>query len=203
MLDTDLWLRLLLLASVLTGAAALDWRRHRAAATRWHEYGFLIGTGFVGGMLGVAVDYVTASLSPVYFTLGKGIAEGPTFRGQVTLLGLHAGLLAGLMVGGCLLLANQPRSGRPTLPYRQLIRLNLIIVLAALGMAPVCAVLAVSRDPLGFRAEFESLLSESQITRFGEVWGAHLGLYLGGALGAVYSVATIRQLRRSVAAERP
>jgi hypothetical protein len=188
---------LLLLLLFLAVTAAIDAWRKRKAATRWREYSFLLAAGALGSVFGIAVDHLTATLSPEYFILGKGLDTEAGFRGQVTRLGMHAGFSAGIVIGGLLLLANNARPDCPALPYRRLLRLLGAPIVAAVALAPFSAAVLSMWDPLDFRGQLAGLLSESQADRFAAVWGVHVGLYLGGLVGAAYAVRALRRQRRT------
>jgi len=177
--------------------AWIDWRRRGQEATRWREYVFLLLAGLMGGMVGIANDHVTATISPEYFFIGKGIKLDDSFRWHVTELGFHAGLLAGVVIGGAFLMANNPKPKRPSLPAKKLVRFALYPILGILVMVPLGSVMAYYLDPLNFSADLSEALSPEQIGRFLAVWGIHLGLYAGGIVGTVVGVLGIRRMRRS------
>jgi hypothetical protein len=171
--------------------AWIDWRRRAAQATKWREYSFLL----VAGLLGIAIDQITATISPDYFVLRKGITADDRFRLSIAALGFQAGLLMGMVVGGIYLIANNPRPDRRSLPAAQLFRVALFPIFAAMVLMPLVA-LAVHRwDPLHLTLELSDMLSPSRIGRLLTVWGMHLGIYLGGLLGTIYGVVGIRRLR--------
>jgi hypothetical protein len=187
--------RLLLLVSLMALIAWLDWRRHSTRATRWREYGFLLAAGLWGGLMGVAIDQFTATLSPEYFLYGKGIPAGQGFRLRVAELGFHAGLLAGVVIGGSYLLANNPKPDRPGLPIRRLFRFALYPILFAIVLSPVGAIAAFCRDPFSYRSQLGDVLDPPQIRAFLAVWGAHVGIYAGALFGTVWGIVRIRRIR--------
>lgn len=189
-----LW-RLLILVLLMAVVAWFDWRRRGPEATRWREYVFLLLAGLIGGIIGIANDHVTATISPEYFFIGKGIALGDGFRLHVTELGFHAGLLAGVVIGGAFLMANNSKPNRPSLPAKKLVRFALYPILGALILVPLGALLAWLFDPLNFTADLHEALTPPQITRFLAVWGVHLGLYAGGLLGTIAGIVGIRKAR--------
>ena len=191
-----LW-RLLILVLLMALVAWLDWRRRGPEATRWREYVFLLLAGLIGGIIGIANDHITATISPEYFFIGKGIALGDGFRRHVTELGFHAGLLAGVVIGGAFLMANNPKPNRSRLSAKKLLRFALYPILGALILVPLGSVLAYYFDPLNFSSDLSEALSPEQIGRFLAVWGVHLGLYAGGLVGAMTAVLGIRRIRRS------
>lgn len=185
--------RIILLVLVLCAAAWIDWMRARERATRLREYGFLLACAAVAGVLGAAVDQLSLAISPEYFIVGKGLARGASLRSEVTTLGFHAGFLAGAVGAGVLLLANNPRAGRTALTYSMLIRVARWPFLAALCLAAPGALW------LDVGSGMES--PPETIQRMFTVRGLHAGLYLGGALGLVLAVLSVRRRRRLHAGE--
>jgi hypothetical protein len=175
--------------------AWIDWRRHAAQATKWREYSFLLVAGLLGGLLGVAIDQITATISPDYFVLGKGIPAGGHFRLHLVAFGLQAGLPVGMVVGGIYLIASNPRPDRRSLATAQLLRLALFPILGAIVLVPAVTLIVLRWDPLNFVTELSDLLTPAQIRNFLTVWGIHLGIYAGGLLGAACGVLRIRRLR--------
>jgi hypothetical protein len=190
--------RLILLIAILALIALIDWRRNSSRATKWREYGFLATSGLIGGLFGVAIDHVTATISRDYFVIGKGIAADDGFRLNVTAQGFQAGLAAGAVIGGIYLLANNPKPLRETLPYARLLRFGLWPILCALLFAPLMSLLMYLWDPFHFSTRLDDLLPQSQREAFLAVWGVHVGLYLGGLTGTVGGVIGIRRARSFV-----
>ncbi len=191
-----LW-RLPLLLALMAVVAWIDWRRHAERATKWREYGFLVATGFLGGLAGLAIDQITATISPEYFAVGKGIARDEYFRLQVAAFGFQAGLVAGMVIGGVFLIANNPRPDRPCVPMRRLFRFATWPICAALATAPFGCFVATRWDPLCLANDLSDVVSPAAMAHFLAVWGIHLGLYVGAAVGTIYGVVRIRRLRAS------
>jgi len=192
--------RLGLLVLLMSIVAGIDWRRNHAAATKWREYSFLLAAGLLGGLIGVANDLITSTISLDYFVIGKGIPSDDHFRLHVVSLGFQAGLLMGMLVGGIYLIANNPKPDRRSMPFVQLFRFALHPILAAIVLAPVVSVLICRWDPLNFRSpsQLGDLLTATQATHFLVVWGMHLGIYAGGLVGTIYGVLAIRRARKVV-----
>jgi hypothetical protein len=192
--------RLGVLAMLMSIVAGIDWRRNGAAATKWREYAFLLAAGLLGGLIGIANDLITSTISPDYFVIGKGIPADGYFRLHVVSLGFQAGLMMGMLVGGIYLIANNPKPNRRSLPLVQLFRFALPPILTAIALAPLGALLIGRWDPLNFRSpsQLGNLLNPTQATRFLTVWGMHLGIYAGGLLGTFYGVFAIRRCRTSL-----
>jgi hypothetical protein len=186
---------------VLLGTVALiDFVRKRAEATKWREYGFLVLCGTGGAVLGALNDWVTSSISPYYFILGKGLAGGEGIRWRAAILGSHAGFFAGAIVAAAYLYTNNPKPRRRRLTYRRLfVQLWKPAVGAALFgcLIPLCC---RSLDPLGYGRMLDGGIEDSDIRWFVMVWWIHTGLYLGLAVGTVWGALTIRQQRKGQSA---
>jgi hypothetical protein len=198
----SLFWRLGLLVLLMAVIAWIDWRRHGVSASKWREYAFLIAAGLLGSLFGMTLDNLTATVSPDFFVYGKGIAIGDGFRGRVTYVGFHAGLLAGVIVGGVYLLANNKRPDRKSLPFLQLFRFALWPILVAVLLMPLVASLMYSFDPLGVGKGVD-FLSPSQQRWFLAVWGINVGGYLGGLLGTIRGVVGIRKTRAATPQDTP
>ena len=188
--------RILVLLGVLGLVAGIDLRRNRDRAQKWREYLFLLFAAAVGGLFGVGTDSVTVRISPEYFEIGKEIPAGDGFLGRVLALGFQAGFFAGAVIGMALLIANNPRPGRPPLPYARLRRLVPIPLMAALLTAAPASLL-FARDPFGLAGALTGFVSPDRVPAFLTVWGAHTGLYLGAMIGTLVAVRRIRRERTS------
>ena len=190
--------RLLILLGVLAVAAALDRARYGAQARRAQEYGLLLLCGALGGLFGLAQDIViSAPLSPDYFELAKGIRPGQGFLWEVAELGFHAGFLGGVVVGGGLLIANQPRPDRRPLPQRRVLRLGISVVPALALGGSVCGALLVDGIEPAWLQELASFLPAPRARALRVVWGLHTGLYAGALLGLAIAVWAVRRARLS------
>ena len=187
--------RLGLLVAVLSLAAGLELRLRGREASRWKEYLFLLGCGAAGALFGVANDLVTSRISPEYFILGKGVAEGTAFLAGVIRVGIEAGCSGGLIAGCVLLYANNPRPGFSRLPFPGLAGfIGRIMIFCASGA--LLAWLILRLTPLSrVRPDFLSGLTPVQASGFVRVWGMHLGLYAGLAVGTLFSWFKIRSVR--------
>ena len=164
--------------------AAIDWRRNSVRATKWREYGFLLTAGVLGGLLGIGIDQITATISSDYFVLGKGIAAGAGFRFRVAGLGLQAGLAMGGR-GRHLPIANNPAPESADVVRAQLLRFAWPPIVAAIVLIPFTTWAVLHWDPLNLAAGLSDLLTPLRIERFITVWGIHLGIYTGGILGTI------------------
>ena len=201
--ETPAWMRALFVALLLGTIALVDFRRHRARATRWREYAFWLACGLLSALFAVGNDLVTSRLSEAYFALGKGLASDDPhqFMAEVVLLAIRAGFVAGLAIGGALLLANNPRRDWPQLPYGALARFMLVPLAAAVAVAPLGAAWS-SLDIQGLSSQLQQVLSPDEVRSFLMVQRIHLGLYAGALLGTVGAVVRIRRQRRAHAGDR-
>lgn len=182
-------LRLVVLLVVLATVAGLERWKRGEAATRWREYSFLLAAAAVGAVFGASFDQISLSISPEYFELGKGIETGEGFRLRVTTLGAQAGFVAGLILGGVLLMANTPKPELEALPYRRLAWHVLPVPLAALVLAPLGSVVMAVVAP-------DLEIAANVLPRFLTVWGLHCGLYLGALIGVLCAMIGVRRERR-------
>lgn len=187
--------------------ATLDPARNGSRATRWREYGFLIGCVAVAVLYGVMNDLITSSISWEYFYYGKELMtalgpdtppQRPAMARQAMLVGIKATWTAGFIIGVVLLIANNPSRRYPQLPYRSLLR----VALAIFALCAICgALLGVAGSSgwlVAFNDDFADMVRENEFRpfRFMAVFGVHLGGYLGGALGAIAGAIFIRWRRR-------
>jgi hypothetical protein len=175
--------RLWLLLGLMAAVGGFDYWRNRAQAAKPREYGFLLIAGLLGALLGWANDLITSSISPEYFTMGKGLAEGNDLRWRAGLFGLKEGFSAGIVGGAICLFACARKS-----PFSPAQARRLIVGLWMPLLGAVLTGLALPRiaghfDPLGFSASLNSLLDAGQLARFRHVWWTHTGLYAGTLVG--------------------
>jgi hypothetical protein len=204
--DAGLASRIALGVLLLTGLAVWDIRRNGRSAQRWREYLFLLAAVVVAMIYGVVNDQITVGISWEYFYHGKelhkvlGPAEPPAqaaLRWEAAKVGMKATWTAGLLIGAAMLIANNPRRGRPRLGYRTLLRLaGMVFVMA--GAFGAAGGLAGHAGLLSGIGGFDVLVAADlwRPARFMAVWGIHLGGYVGGGLGAAAAVWRIIVLRR-------
>jgi hypothetical protein len=163
--------------------AAVDVWRNRAQAAKYREYAFVLIAGIAGGLLGLANDLITSSISPEYFTLGKGLAEGGDLRWRAGLFGLKEGLSAGIIGGAVCLFACARKRSLTAAQARRLLGGLWMPLSGAVLIGLALPRLAGRLDPLGISASLSSLLNADQIIRFRQVWWTHTGLYAGTVTG--------------------
>lgn len=198
--DVPFWARFAALLVLMITGASIDVAVRGREATRPREYAFLLAAGAIGALFALCADQVTSRLSPEYFVIGKGLDDGAGFGRAVVVLGLQAGLVAGLVLGGVLLLANQAKPGRPALPLPRLLLRAGWPLGGALLVAPLGALVGGPLFPAGMRGELGRLLEAEPLERFMRVWGVHLGLYVGAVVGVIVAVVDLRRRRRAIAA---
>ena len=191
MIDAPYIYRLLALAAFVCLALLYDRRNAREKRYRKREYSFLLAVGAFGAVFGVLIDTVTSSISPVYFVAWKGLSDGPGFRAAVTTLGAQAGFSAGLLGAGILLVVNSRR--------RDLALLLQYVALSFACSALTAATLGLLQHhfQLFELTDWASLFDPSERQSFKTVWCVHLGVYVGGLIGLLFSCIRIRSERRS------
>jgi ABC-type cobalt transport system substrate-binding protein len=175
--------RIVLLLGLMLVVSLVDFHRNGARAAKFREYGFIVITGAVGAAVGFGNDLITSSISPDYFTLGKGLEEGPDLQIQAGLFGLQVGFSAGVIGGAVCLYACRGKSACPPAPFSCLFRWLWMPVAGAI-LGGIAVPMAFSRfDPARFSAQLDTLLDAARISRFRQVWWTHIGLYAGLAIG--------------------
>lgn len=177
--------RLLFLVIVLSGIAGLELLLRGRSATRWREYAFLLAVATAGALLGVLTDALTSSISPEYYTVGKGIPPGESFTLRALQTGAHAGFLAGAIVGAGFLMAGRPESQEGSASYRELSGRALGSAIAAVlgGLLALVVFLAGGASLLVERGWQFPEVKDSEA--FLTVWATHAGVYAGGIVGAI------------------
>lgn len=174
--------------------------RHPENPRRAKEYLFLAFSVAAAVLYGLAHDHVTATISPRYFLVGKGLAGDPRpFRLAVSILAVRGTYWVGLLGGAALLIANNPSAQRPQLPYRALVRLVLLALGTSLAAAGVGA-LMVGLDAFDMMNTASEFVGAAAARGFLIVLGCHAGSYAGGAVGIIAALVIVRHRRRSLAA---
>ena len=204
--DAGLLVRAAVGVAIFVGLAIVDVRRRGSEAKRWREYLFLLTAVIASMSCAVAIDLITSTISPEYFLYGKGLADVASsdspqawaFFWQVVWLAIRAGLTPGLIVGVLLLIANNPRKRRPQLPYSTLYRF-VPPLLACSALAAVAGGAIGNAGMLTWAFDGFADAETAEILRrqsFMTAWGAHMGAYVGGALGVLTSVAMVLVFRK-------
>jgi len=204
--DAGLLVRVAAGVAILTGLAAWELhRKGRRGARRWREYVYLAAAAAVAMAYGMLNDQITVTVSWEYFYYGKllGGTMGPgaapamgALRWEAFKLGAKAAWTVGLILGVVILIANNPRPGRPGVPYRTLYRLILWPLAGAAGCAVVAGV-------AGYAGAFAAIFTPIVVndlwrpSRFMCAWGIHMGGYLGAAVGGAGAIWRVRCLRKA------
>jgi hypothetical protein len=187
------WYRVAFLFGLMSVATTADFRRRGRESARYREYGFIWIAGILGGLVGFANDCVTSSISPDYFTLGKGLEPGNDLRWRAGVYGFKAGLSAGI-IGGAVCLFVRVRSSRfSTDRMREMLRTLWMPAAGAVLLGLALPAVAGGFDPLGLSAQLGSLLNAGQIGRFRRVWWIHTGLYAGLVLGLAAMIIRLKR----------
>jgi hypothetical protein len=183
--------------AILAGRAIYDIAVNGREASRAKEYAFLLLTMFAAVAYGIVHDHLTATISPEYFLVWKGLSTDPRpWRVAVTFVAVRSSWWAGLLVGACFLLANNPNtSGRRRLRFGELARFALLPLGAAVMTAAACGAVNVL-DPFGLAAGVEPLVARSRLGAFMFVWGIHFGSYAGALVGGAWATWRIVATRR-------
>ena len=182
--------RVILLLSLMAVISAVDLRRNGPKATRHKEYAFIITTGLLGGIIGFGNDLLTSSISPDYFTMGKGLPPGEGLQWAAGLYGLRTGFSAGIIGGAlCMFCAGKG------VPYALYYRLLWLPTAGALAVGLLFPVIASRFDPAGLAASLKEVLNPEQSQKFLTVWRIHSGLYLGLAAGLIALIVVLRKQR--------
>jgi hypothetical protein len=190
--------RVALLIGVMLVVSLADLYRKGSQSTKFREYGFILITGAVGAIIGFANDLITSSMSPEYFTLGKGLEEGPDLRIQAGLFGLRVGFSAGVIGGAVCLYASRRKSAYPPVKCSSLLRLLWLPVAGAI-LCGIALPLVFSRfDPARFATDLDTLLDAAKISRFRQVWWTHMGLYAGMVIGLTAMLLRAAKERKSL-----
>ncbi len=201
--DLPYGVRVAVVLAVLAAVPAVDLVRHGARATRWRERVFWVGCGArrepalrCAGGSGHVADVAGSG-----FVIGKSLTDDATFARELVFFGLRVGSVAGLAIGGALLIANNPKADLPQLGYRALARYAVLPLVCALAAAPVVAAIS-GWDVQGLGASLHSLLPDAEVLRFLRVQRIHVGLYAGALLGTLVACAWVRRERRGRRAVR-
>jgi len=196
MLDSiPYWARVAALVALMVAVAGVEIAIRGRNASRWKEYGFVLGAGLAAGLFGLANDLVTSSISPDYFVVGKGLPID-TLRRSAGTLGFQAGFSAGAIAAAfCVYLATR-RSRHPAFSMQRLAILSWRPFVLAVALAMLLPLLFSRFDPLGYEATLAPILTPPRIGRFIQVWWIHTGLYLGLLAGVAWIAIDICRRRK-------
>ena len=175
--------RLAAIALLATVVIIIDRLRHGTKGYRAGEYAVLMLAGVVGAGYGAVNDLITSTVSPEYFTLGKGLQEGPGLTLRAMVLGAKAGCPAGVVVCAIWLFWAGRTPGDHPARMRRVVGSFWIPVACAGVLAVLLPTIVGAWDPLDFKAMLRGLLPDDRVSAFRHVWWAHVGAYLGLLLG--------------------
>jgi hypothetical protein len=191
------WCRAAFLAGLMVIGAVLDLLRRGRAATRHKEYAFIWLTGLIGCLAGGAADFITSSISPCYFTLGKGLLGGEGFKLRAVMFGVQEGLSAGVIAGAACMYAGRRKSKHAPLAFGAMLRLLWIPIIGAVAGALLLPPAAGGSDPAGLALKLDGALLAGQLIPFVRVWWIHTGLYSGLLAGLLCLIAVVLKRRRA------
>jgi hypothetical protein len=188
--------------------ATADLWRNGPRASRWREYLFLLVAVALAMVYGLVNDFLASSISWEYFYYGKGLEHqlGPhappdqqMLRWAACVVGLKATWSVGLIAGVTLLIANNPRPGKPQLPYLKLLGLLPLIFGAAALFATVGAWIGAMGWLKWTNSDIAGIARENLFrpARFMCVYGMNLGGYTGGLLATAAGVWWVIWRRRA------
>lgn len=160
------------------------------------EYGLLFLAGIVGALFGAVNDAVTSELSPIYFTVGKGLDGSGTVKHQAMMLGAQAGF-SGAVVA-CAIWQFFLRR----IPARERCKLILRHFWVPFSLAPVLGLLfpliCHAADPLRLADRIKGLVLAEDVPGFLTVWWVHLGVYTGLIAGVAIGIHMTRKCETTV-----
>jgi hypothetical protein len=189
-----------LLAGLMAIAAGVDLCRHGRSATRYKEYLFVWLAGFIGCLIGGANDLITSSISPDYFSLGKGLPGGAALKLRAAIYGIQEGLSAGIISGAVCVYASRGKTAVPPLCFGRMLRLLWLPAGGAVAGAVLLPLIASRFDPMRLAAKLDGIIAAGPIVQFRRVWWIHTGLYSGLAAGLLALVVLVLKLRRAAPA---
>jgi hypothetical protein len=191
------WQRAAFLAGLMILGAVVDLCRHGRAATRHKEYAFICLTGLIGCLAGAITDLMTSSISPDYFTVGKGLSGGEGFERRAALFGVQEGLSAGVIAGAICLYASRRKSRFPPLAFGPLLALLWMPLACGFAGALLLPLAAGHSDPAEVALKLDGAVSAAHVPPFLRVWWTHTGLYAGLLAGVVWLIVVVLRRRRA------
>ncbi|MFT3913668.1 MAG: hypothetical protein QM704_06060 [Anaeromyxobacteraceae bacterium] len=171
--------------------------RRGRQSPRLREYAFLLAASAGAIIYAILNDELTAAISPGYFLEAKGVrASALPFRLAVALVAVKGSYWVGLLLGTALLVANNPSSRWPPLPYASLGRIALVPVVGATAGGLAGGALFRFAG-LGLEESAAAFVGWGpEVPGFLTAWGVHAGSYAGAALGGMAAVILVIRARR-------
>jgi hypothetical protein len=189
--------RIALFLFLIGAVTLLDIIRHGQSSSRWKEALFILTVGMCGAVYGLLHDLVTSSISPEYFSMGKGLGDSPGLQQRALSLGAQAGFAAGAIASCFCLYFNRPRSGVPVIGYKHLAWPAVLCLVSSVTGAVVLGVTGKMVIPHATLEFARPSLNPVQFDQFRTVWAIHVGSYLGLIAGVVFGGVGIRRARMS------
>ena len=145
---------------------------NKSQSNKWKEYLFVFSIGILFACFGAIHDQVTVSISPEYYSVGKGLGLD-SVRLQASLLGLKTGMYAGLIFGCIFLFLNRNWSFETLYKWIAFIGLSALVFLV---LGSICGFISHLMGHSVLPSSVENM-------KFLVVWGWHIGLYTGATLG--------------------
>ena len=182
----------LLVFAVLLAVDLRKGRYHRAK-----EYTYLFGMTAAAMAYGMVHDYVSWSISPAYFVLGKGIASAATgYTWETMKLAATALWSVGLLGSACVLLANNADKQGRQVPYAFLVKVAAVPLLLSIAIEIPFGLSFHYIAPWFLSAPHLRSLYTHAGSSFFIVWGMHIGAYFGGAVGIIFAVFVVVRKKR-------
>ncbi len=163
---------------------------------RLKEYLFLFSITELTMLYGIVHDFITYTISPNYYILGKDIESATQgFNIDVIAIALKATWTVGLIIGVTFLFANNPKKNQSQLCYKKLYRYLYIPFITSIVTAIIFGSIYYINDRK-IRLTFEEMLSIQEYKQFIATWGIHIGSYVGGFLGLIIAIIKIIKDRK-------
>ena len=198
---------------IFIALAIVDLWRNGRAARRWREYLFLFSATLLAMAYGALNDQFSSAISWEYFYYAKELFNvlGPqtppdraALRWQAAIVGMKATWSVGLLLGAGLLIANNPRPDRPSIPLTRLMLVFVFIFIGTAITAVIGAIIGWNGGLTWCDEEFRQMVATDmwRPQHFMACWGEHLGAYVGGMAGGVIAVVWVAR-RKSVPLAQP
>lgn len=197
-MDIHFGARILALLGVAAVFSGIDFYRNGKQATAYREYGLIFLTGMLGSIVGGINDAITSSISPEYFTFGKGLEPGSNLRSEAVRYGIQVGFSGGGVSGAILVFLSRYKSNRLPAPFSYLLGSLWIPVAGAILGALILPPIASRFDPFDVTSMARPVITTNRIPDFLHVWWIHFGIYAGLFLGLCIVLALVHRQRAAL-----